>query len=76
MMAQFVPQPPCPDGAILNLAVMFVLATVVLVAVLVWMLPEIADAAAKRLSLRAMERREILDLLKQQKERRHAEQNQ
>lgn len=72
-MAQFGPPPPCPDGAAYNLAAILVIVGFVIVASLVWMIPEMADVWAQRLALRAKERREMLDLLKQQRERRKAE---
>lgn len=68
-MAQFA-NAPCPDAVPVNIVLVSVLLLVLILAALAWMSPEMCDDIARRLSLRATERREILDLLRTQRERR------
>lgn len=64
---------PCPDAVPINIVLVSLLLLVAILALLVWLSPELCDDIARRLTLRATERREILDLLQTQRERRKEE---
>lgn len=68
-MAQFA-NAPCPDAVPVNVVLVSVIVLIVILAGLAWMSPELCDDIARRLRLRATERREILELLRTQRERR------
>lgn len=64
---------PCPDALPVNIVAVSLLLLVAILALLVWMSPELCDDIARRLTLRATERREVLDLLRTQRARRKKE---